>query len=94
VAEALGLLTILAIACCALLARFFARGWARSDMRALSVYFATVGAIFLVLFVLEQLSDWPITAAYARWRSLIFRVGHGLALVYLVFVLRPNGRAR
>lgn len=89
--DVLALLALVAVVACALLARFFARG-RDPRMRALAIYFGMVGGLYLALFTFEALAAWPITSSYVRWRSLGFRSGHGLALLYLVVVLRANGR--
>lgn len=87
--------TLAAAAASCLLANFFRRRWEEPAFQALTVFFGVSAAIFLGVFVAEELLAVSVAnGGYARWRPVFFRGGLAAALWYLVWTLRVNGRRR
>jgi hypothetical protein len=89
------LFTLGAAAACGLLTAFFRHRWDEPVFRAFTVFFGVAAAIFLGVFVAEELLAVSVAnGGYARWRPVVFRGGLAAALWYLVWTLRPQGRPR
>ena len=87
------LASLIACLACAFLAHFFARRRGDPVFRAFALFFGVSAGIYLGVLLTESVVD-VAAGAYARWRPVAFRGGQAATLVYLAWVLRPNGRRR
>ena len=82
------LLTLSAMIATALVAAFFRRGIDDMAMQALFLFFIMTSALWCGIFFIEVVLDISRSSVeYIKWRSIIFRGGHSVIALWLLYAL-------